>query len=298
MARIITRAEWGAQHADGFGPAPTPAREVWLHHSAGTAPDLVPPWDDDYAAVRQIERTGQARFGGGMPYTFLVSPAGLIFEGLGIDRQGAHTAGRNDIARAICVLGNYDHVEVTDAQFESIVWLLRHGHAAKWWTPRTLTGGHRDVRATDCPGQHAYDAIPEINRRATAPDTTRPPEDGMAIIQLPRTPHPDNWQTPAATWPQNEEIINLGYVRGWHGRVIIRASFGHPGGHIVRAHVDYPGGDRAVVLDWVREPGVAADPAYRAARELAFEPTRQGPAALMFAYTAPGGVSLALEYER
>jgi hypothetical protein len=85
---------------------------VWLHHSVTIAPDLV--WvdadgdgveDDEERAMRTLEDIGEARFGEGISYTLAVMPSGRVYEGHGVDRQGAHT-GRNDIARAIVLVGD------------------------------------------------------------------------------------------------------------------------------------------------------------------------------------------------
>lgn len=164
--KIISREEWGAVHDDGAGPAPLPASEVWLHHSVTIAPDLLPPFDDDYATVRTLERIGESRFGRGISYTFLVTPAGLVFEGHSVGRKGSHTAGRNSIARAICLVGDYETMRPTDPQVDAVAWLLVHGWLSGWWDAVPLDGGHRDVKGTACPGRFAYTAIPEINRRA------------------------------------------------------------------------------------------------------------------------------------
>lgn len=172
---IIPRAKWGAVNARGFGPAPLPASEVWLHHSVTIAPDLIPPFDDDYTAVRTLERIGQQRFGGGISYTFAVTPVGLVFEGHGIDRLGAHTGGRNSIARAICLIGDYTSKAPTSAQKQSIAELLVHGYKAGWWKAPKLTGGHRDApgASTACPGNAAHRIIPEINALATQLSTAK-----------------------------------------------------------------------------------------------------------------------------
>lgn len=166
--RIIPRAEWGARHPNGAGNASLPAGGVWLHHSVTIAPDVVPPFDDDFAAVRTLERIGQDRFGRGISYTFVVTPAGLIFEGHSVDRIGAHTAGRNAVDRAICLVGNYETDVPTEQQVDAAAWLLAHGFLAGWWRAAPLLGGHRDVKGTACPGRHAYAAIPAINRQAKA----------------------------------------------------------------------------------------------------------------------------------
>ena len=166
--QIIKRHAWGAKHPDGFADAPLPAKEVYLHHSAGTAPNLDPPFDDDDAAVRALENIGQQRFGGGISYSVVVTPVGRVYEGHSINRRGAHTKGRNSVARAICLVGNYDLRHPTSQQLNAVAQLLVHGYHAKWWVAPKLAGGHRDApgAATACPGKHAHAAIPAINELA------------------------------------------------------------------------------------------------------------------------------------
>lgn len=179
MRRIITRAEWGARHDNGSGYRPLPATQVWLHHSVTTAPDLTPPFDDDYAAIRALEQVGEDRFGRGISYTWPITPAGLVFEGHSVDRVGSHTANRNTVACAICFVGNYDAATPTAAQLRSAAWLLQRAHRAGWIDAPRLDGGHRDLKATACPGLHAYAAIPEINRLAAGPPV--PEEDTVPV---------------------------------------------------------------------------------------------------------------------
>jgi hypothetical protein len=178
---IIGRKTWGARYPDGFGDAPLPAREVWLHHSATIAPDVVPPFDDDDDAVRTLERIGQDRFKGGISYTFAVTPAGRVYEGHSIGRRGAHTKGRNTIGRAIVLVGNYDQRHPTHAQLTAVAELLVHGRQVGWWPAARLAGGHRDApgAATACPGQHGHRAIAAINELAAR----RHGEDDMPLSQ-------------------------------------------------------------------------------------------------------------------
>jgi hypothetical protein len=132
------------------------------------APDVVPPFDDDDAAVRLLESIGQQRFGGGISYTFVVTPSGRVYEGHGVDRRGAHTGGRNSISRAICLVGNYEVDRPTAAQQDSVVALLQYGSDQGWWRQPRLNGGHRDApgASTSCPGRFAEALIPDINNRA------------------------------------------------------------------------------------------------------------------------------------
>lgn len=165
---IIRRAEWGARHDDGHGAANVPWAENWLHHSVTIAPDLVPPYDDEHAAMRTLEQIGEDRFGRGISYTVAVMPSGRAYEGHALHKQGAHTAGRNSTGRAIVLVGNYDTDEPTAAQIETTAQIL-----AGWWRRGLcpvpyLAGGHRDApgAVTACPGRHGRTAVDRINQRA------------------------------------------------------------------------------------------------------------------------------------
>lgn len=170
--RIVSRSEWGARYGDGVDSAPLPASEVWLHHTMTVAPDVVQPYSDDRAAIRRVEEIGAERFGDvyGFPYSFGVTPVGLIFGGHHIGQKGAHTYGRNHIARAIALVGNYDVDRPPATMLAAVAWLLVEGKRRGWWRVARLTGGHRDApqASTACPGRYAYALIPEINRRAAA----------------------------------------------------------------------------------------------------------------------------------
>lgn len=172
--RIIPRSEWGARYVGGFYDRAVGNLERWLHHSVTIAPDLLPPFTDDYAAVRELESIGQSRFAGGISYTFAITPVGLIFEGHGIDRVGSHTQGHNTAGAGIVLVGNYETDTPTPEQLAALTWLLHHGVEQDWWTSPTLTGGHRDTKGTACPGQNAYELIPAINRGEYHP---QPQED-------------------------------------------------------------------------------------------------------------------------
>lgn len=159
--------------------------------------------------MRQVEAIGQSRFGQGISYTFAVMPSGRVYEGTGAGRLGAHTGGRNSRSHAIVLVGNYDSVVPSDAVLNGVAELVRYGHGRRWWTNARLSGGHRDVKSTGCPGNQAYRLIGEINRRAASGQTTphvhvetvtppapKPPpprpvieEDEMIVLLLKDTPH-------------------------------------------------------------------------------------------------------------
>lgn len=169
----ISRAAWGARYRDGFDDRPMPVSEWWLHHSVTIAPDLVAPFSDDDAAVRTLERIGQERFGGGISYTYPVTPVGRIYVGHSLRRRGAHTKGHNTVGAAFVLVGDYSKRAPTAAQELAIARRMVLDHRAGKATNHQLIGGHRDVglreqgrMTTECPGNAAYARIPAINKLA------------------------------------------------------------------------------------------------------------------------------------
>lgn len=165
-SNLIPRIAWGSHEGDGFDDRDLPVTEWWLHHSVTIAPDLLPPFDDDDAAIRTLERIGEARFGGGISYTVPITPVGRAYVGHSFWRRGAHTRGHNTVGAAICLVGNYDVTPPTAAQIEAAARTMVNAHREGLAITHQITGGHRDVFSTGCPGRFGYAVIPAINRRA------------------------------------------------------------------------------------------------------------------------------------
>lgn len=183
--RVIQRPEWGARHEDGFGPRPVGNLEVYVHHSVTIAPDLVPPFTDDYAAVRRLEEIGEARFGRGISYQFPITPAGLVFEGVSVNRVGAAIAGYNTRTANIVWVGNYDIARPPRRMLEATDWLLHYGVARGWWQAPRVAGGHQDAPGaqTACPGRYGEAVLGALNRGEYAGagqvnNPVKPPSNG------------------------------------------------------------------------------------------------------------------------
>ena len=226
--RIIPRSEWGARYLPIWGPAPQPASELWLHHSVTIAPDLLPPYGDDYAAVRTLERIGQERFGGGISYTLVFTPAGLVFEGHPIELLGSHTRNHNGAGRGLCLIGDYSVTRPTDAMLDAVSWAIRYGYERRWWTVRRLTGGHRDSQPpgyTECPGDAAEALIPEINRRVVSgpveEDDVTPEQCEAAVRKVLGFEPGKNLERPYGQVDGNEDLYGtlLGQLQRQHNQL-------------------------------------------------------------------------------
>lgn len=190
MIEIIDRQGWGARAPRRRSTIPVPTPELWLHHTAGNHAGA--------AGMRSIQNFHMdIRGWSDIAYSFVIDRTTLdVFHARGAGVLGGHTFGRNSISHAICVMGNFDNTSVSNALVDRVAELVKHGHEQGWW-PSMLTGGHRDVRATSCPGDNLYSQIDEINRRAVEPDDE---EDNMALRTGDRGEAVRRFQTALKGW--------------------------------------------------------------------------------------------------
>lgn len=169
---IIPRAKWGAAepriegseegvyHAvtnpQGWLVYDQPLEEVLttiiVHHSAL-------PTSDGPLQIQQLHF--EARNYADIAYHFVIDTGGWIYEGRALDVRGAHTGGRNTGTAGIVLLGNFQVIEPTDAQIETLRSLSaclidRYGI--------THLAGHRDFQpgVTECPGDNLTALLPGL----------------------------------------------------------------------------------------------------------------------------------------
>lgn len=163
---IVTRAEWGAKRPKSRRLIRVPVKNLWLHHTAGS--------ERGAAGMRAIQNFHQAPKPHGrewvdIAYSWVYCPyERKFFEGRGPGVAGAHTQGHNSTSHALCIMGNFDRDPVPDTLIADVAgfvrWHAEHG-------PDRITGGHRDVSPTSCPGNNLYRRIGDIN--TVAANTTR-----------------------------------------------------------------------------------------------------------------------------
>lgn len=179
---VISRGSWGARPPDQLRRLTLPASDTWIHHTADNGP-ASPTFD---AEAQLMKTTQQYHFSKGwsdIAYSFVVMPSGTVYEGRGWGVVGAHTAGHNSSSHGICFAGNFQETTPTLGALVSCAGLLRDGLRQGFIAPGVHpTGGHRDVKATACPGDRLYGRIPDIRNLlgGTVPDpavivVNRPP---------------------------------------------------------------------------------------------------------------------------
>ncbi|MFD7154838.1 N-acetylmuramoyl-L-alanine amidase [Kribbella sp. NPDC059898] len=115
-------------------------------------------------------------------YNFLVDRFGRIFEGRAGGAQlpvlGAHTASYNANSFGVAVIGNFDETAPPAAMLESTARVLAWKLDANYRSPSATirldgkslhtVSGHRDTKATDCPGTELYKKLPWLRQRVNA----------------------------------------------------------------------------------------------------------------------------------
>jgi hypothetical protein len=142
---------------------------VFLHHAAGVYPSGV-------EAMRRIQRqhqdtNGWADYG----YSFGVWDDGQIYEGRGWGAQGGHTRGHNSTGVAVCYMGD-GRRPVPQVALDAI--LVAVADADRYFGRPLDRRAHRDVGATQCPGDWLYGWW-EANK-APKPPVVSPVEDSPA----------------------------------------------------------------------------------------------------------------------
>lgn len=132
---------------------------IVIHHTG----NLV---DDDLSA-EQIHASHQAQGWAGIGYHFVVRKDGTIELGRPDWAVGAHAYGFNSKSVAVHVCGNFNLAEPTEAQINALPMLIAdicdaYGLVAS----DSIVVGHRDLMATECPGNNLYKQLDTIRGNA------------------------------------------------------------------------------------------------------------------------------------
>jgi len=224
---VISRAGWGADESLRFNPDGSekwpaefhPVQKLIVHHTATKNAD-----PDPAATIRSIYYYQAVTQGwGDIGYNFLVDEAGHVYEGrhsrdyaagenptgenlAGEGVTAAHAQGFNSGTVGMALLGTLTDRDATaparDALERMLAWEAdRHAidpqGASLYTNPVSGTqatfaniAGHRDVNATECPGNFFYSTLPSLRRDVAARlggstvDTT-PPAPPSALTATP-----------------------------------------------------------------------------------------------------------------
>jgi len=194
---VISRQQWGADESlMSCPPEYATVQAVIIHHTA-TNDGAVDP----AAMVRAIYYYhAVALQWGDIGYHYLIDKYGNIYEGRygGAGVIGHHAGAYNTGSLGVSLIGNYQDADPPASMLSSLTSLLAWQCAEHWIPPdgehlfidRVLPTllGHRDVGATQCPGDKAYALLPSIRSQTLSKTTAMVPElrvdspvDGEAV---------------------------------------------------------------------------------------------------------------------
>ncbi len=132
---------------------------VVIHHTGN-------PTDDDMSA----QRINSAHKGQGwcaIGYHYVIRKDGTVEQGRPHWTVGAHAYGENSHTIGIHVCGNFDFVEPTTAQIESLAMLLS-GVCKDYGLPidKKHIVAHKNLMATDCCGENLYNKLDIVRGKA------------------------------------------------------------------------------------------------------------------------------------
>lgn len=189
------RQEWSAR-APKEPFTPHQPVKITLHHTSGGQPQTL---DEGLREVRFIQRFHQdGRGWNDIAYHFLVDAAGRVYEGRPEGVVGAHTKDNNTGNVGIVLLGTHHgpaNHPISAAAFDSLVAIGKY-LAAAYTVSFESVKGHRDYKATDCPGDLAYPKLADL-RAALKPQ-----------------PAP----VPPAPAPQKPISLSLPHLLSWDGK--------------------------------------------------------------------------------
>ncbi|XP_017101464.3 peptidoglycan-recognition protein LC isoform X3 [Drosophila bipectinata] len=92
-------------------------------------------------------------------YNFLVGGDGRVYEGRGWNYVGAHTKGYNTGSVGISFIGTFTKIKPTERQLKACQLLIAEGVRLKKLDPNYRLYGHRQLSATESPGEEVYRII-------------------------------------------------------------------------------------------------------------------------------------------
>lgn len=129
---------------------------IVIHHVGVPSGDM---------SAEAIHKAHLAKGWAGIGYHYVIRKDGTIERGRPLAAVGAHAQGHNYDTIGINVTGNFDTERPTPEQIDSLERLLTFiCRIYDIEAGVTTIEGHRDVNATDCPGDNLYRLLPQIRR--------------------------------------------------------------------------------------------------------------------------------------
>ncbi|XP_050668453.1 peptidoglycan-recognition protein LB-like [Leptidea sinapis] len=160
---FVSREKWGALPPVSVIQLNSPVNFVIIHHSY--LPAACFNFITCAAAMRSMQNFHQlTNQWADIGYNFAVGSDGAVYEGRGWDAVGAHAAGYNSQSIGIVLIGDWISSVPPSVQLQAAKDLISIGVELGYIRPDYQLIGHRQVRATECPGDALYNEISNWER--------------------------------------------------------------------------------------------------------------------------------------
>jgi len=184
----VTRTDWGAKTPRWTTRQKRPVDHVFIHHGATLLGDHTQRGET--RIIRAYQNHHHHRGWADIAYSFLVGvQSGRVYTGRGWRNRPGATRNWNHRSYAICIVGDTTRQQISQQAIEAIQALIAQGVTRGHITPNFTLKGHRDVKATACPGDTAYATLEQMRptaRQAPAPKVYAPPLLKMLRLKRPR----------------------------------------------------------------------------------------------------------------
>lgn len=154
---IISRSEWGARPTNISPLAINPPTHVIIHHATGSSCTTKSACSKRVKSIQNthIDNKKWSDIG----YNFLVGEDGNVYEGRGWGKHGAHAPDYNSKSIGICIIGTFTSQLPNAAALNAVKSLIDCGVTEGKIKSDYKLFGHRQVKATACPGDSLYTEI-------------------------------------------------------------------------------------------------------------------------------------------
>lgn len=177
LPKMVDRTTWGAPRPCA-SPGYAAVTHLVVHHSAGV--NTSNNWAQVVLSIWDFHVNTRAYCD--VAYNYLIDPNGILYEGRsgGNNVIGAHFCATNTGTMGVCLLGNFQEVEPSDAMLNTLAnllaWkscnsnidpLLKSIHARSNLDLNHICG-HRDGCATECPGTNVYSKLANVRSKVVS----------------------------------------------------------------------------------------------------------------------------------
>jgi len=165
---LTRRADWGAKPpTEEYTPQQSLYR-ITVHHTEGRQTMTVADAKKEMTFIQSYHQNTRKWIDIG--YHFLIDGLGNVYEGRPYNVYGAHVESNNTGNVGISIMGSYQAPKdnhITPATLASLEKLIRELMGKQGVSAKNLYG-HREINATDCPGNNLFPVFTELRSKLQA----------------------------------------------------------------------------------------------------------------------------------